>query len=179
MYPFSLLKKGMVYMKLYIANLGKYNEGTLKGDWISLPTEEEDIQEFLDNKVGLNEEYEECAIHDYECDYFNISEYDNIYYLNEVAETIENLDEYSKQKLKALLDYESYEILEAIENLDNYILWEDITDDEELGEYMLSESGYIIPEYLEYYIDYEKYGRDYRFNAEGNFTNFGWIERIN
>jgi hypothetical protein len=165
-------------MKIYVANLGKYTEGILQGDWISLPTEEDDIQEFLDNNVGLNEEYEECAIHDYECDFMNISEYENIFYLNVVAEMIENLDEDSKQKLKALIDFESYEILEAIENLDNYILYEDITDDEELGFYMLSESGYDIPEYLQYYIDYEKFGRDYRLNAQGAFTNFGWIERI-
>jgi len=165
-------------INLYIANLGKYTEGILKGGWISLPAEEEDIQEFLKNNVGLNEVYEECAIHDYECEFMEISEYDNIFYINEVAEMLENLDEYDQEKLKAIMEYDSYDILEAIENIDDYILYEDITNDEELGEYLFLESGYDVPEYLEYYIDYEKFGRDYRLNADGNFTNFGWIERI-
>ena len=166
-------------INIYVANLGRCTEGILRGDWISLPTEEEDIQEFLENNIGLNEAYEEYAIHDWQCGYMKISEYDNIFKLNEAAEMIESLDKYDKEKLKAIMEYDLYDILEAIENIDNYILLEDITNDEVLGEYTLSERGYIIPEYLEYYIDYEKYGRDYRFNADGNFTSYGWLERIN
>jgi antirestriction protein len=165
-------------MNLYVANLGKYTEGELVGDWITLPFDEDEFEEFLENKVGINEEYEEYAIHDYECDFMKIGEYENILKLNEVAEMIENLYEYDKMKLKAVMEYDYFDIIEAIENIDNYILCEDIENDTQLGEYMLSESGYSIPEYLEYYIDYEKFGRDYRFNAQGAFTNFGWVERI-
>ena len=45
-------------MQVYIANLGKYNEGELVGDWFSFPLDEEVIAE----RIGLNAEYEECAI---------------------------------------------------------------------------------------------------------------------
>ena len=47
-------------MQVYIANLGKYNEGKLVGGWFSFPLDEEVIAE----RIGLNAEYEEYAIHD-------------------------------------------------------------------------------------------------------------------
>ena len=47
-------------MAVYIANLGKYNEGYLVGAWFTFPIDEEDVTE----KIGLNEQYEEYAIHD-------------------------------------------------------------------------------------------------------------------
>ena len=47
------------YASLY-SNLGKYNEGELVGDWFSFPLDEEVIAE----RIGLNAEYEEYAIHD-------------------------------------------------------------------------------------------------------------------
>ena len=40
-------------MQVYIANLGKYNEGELVGDWFSFPLDEEVIAE----RIGLNAEY--------------------------------------------------------------------------------------------------------------------------
>ena len=43
-------------MQVYIANLGKYNEGELVGDWFSFPLDEEVIAE----RIGLNAEYEKC-----------------------------------------------------------------------------------------------------------------------
>ena len=42
-------------MAVYIANLGKYNEGYLVGDWFSFPIDEDDVAE----RIGLNEYYEE------------------------------------------------------------------------------------------------------------------------
>ena len=47
-------------MAVYMANLGKYNEGYLVGAWFTFPIDEEDVKE----KIGLNEQYEEYAIHD-------------------------------------------------------------------------------------------------------------------
>ncbi|MCM0743264.1 antirestriction protein ArdA, partial [Clostridioides difficile] len=41
-------------MRVYIANLGKYNEGYLVGDWFAFPIDEEDVTE----RIGLNERYE-------------------------------------------------------------------------------------------------------------------------
>ena len=47
-------------MRVYIANLGKYNEGELVGDWFTFPIDEEDVAE----RIGLNSYYEEYAVHD-------------------------------------------------------------------------------------------------------------------
>ena len=49
-------------MRIYIANLGKYNEGELVGAWFTPPVDFEEVKE----RIGLNDEYEEYAIHDYE-----------------------------------------------------------------------------------------------------------------
>ena len=46
-------------MAVYIANLGKYNEGYLVGAWFTFPIDEEDVKE----KIGLNEQYEDCLLY--------------------------------------------------------------------------------------------------------------------
>ena len=60
----------MEEMRIYIANLGKYNEGELVGAWFTPPVDFEEVTE----RIGLNDEYEEYAIHDYELP-FAIDEY--------------------------------------------------------------------------------------------------------
>ena len=41
-------------MRIYIANLGKYNEGELVGAWFTPPVDFEEVKE----RIGLNDEYE-------------------------------------------------------------------------------------------------------------------------
>ena len=74
-------------MQIYIANLGKYNEGELVGDWFSFPLDEEVIAE----RIGLNAEYEEYAIHDTDNFPMEISEYISIEELNRIYEQLEEL----------------------------------------------------------------------------------------
>lgn len=52
----------MEQMRVYIANLGKYNEGELVGAWFTPPVDFDEVKE----RIGLNDEYEEYTIHDYE-----------------------------------------------------------------------------------------------------------------
>lgn len=85
----------MAEVKVYISNLHTYNEGNTKGAWFTLPVTYEEVAE----KIGLNNEAEEFAIHDYEAPY-RISEYDSIAklnedygYLEEVMEFIPNEDD--------------------------------------------------------------------------------------
>lgn len=68
-------------MAVYIANLGKYNEGYLVGAWFTFPIDEEDVKE----KIGLNEQYEEYAIHDTDNFPIAIGEYVSIEELNEMG----------------------------------------------------------------------------------------------
>ena len=41
-------------MRIYIANLGKYNEGELVGAWFTPPVDFEEVTE----RIGLNDEYD-------------------------------------------------------------------------------------------------------------------------
>lgn len=56
-------------MNIFITNLGKYNEGELVGEWVTLPISEKKLQELF-KRIGINEEYEEYFITDYECDFY-------------------------------------------------------------------------------------------------------------
>ena len=43
----------MEEMRVYIANLGKYNEGELVGDWFTPPVDYDEMAE----RIGLNDRY--------------------------------------------------------------------------------------------------------------------------
>ena len=72
----------MNLLNVFITNLGKYNEGELVGEWLKLPCTEEELQASL-KRIGINKEYEEYFITDYESDCgIKIGEYENIIELN-------------------------------------------------------------------------------------------------
>ena len=83
----------MEEMRIYIANLGKYNEGELVGAWFTPPVDFEEVKE----RIGLNDEYEEYAIHDYELP-FEIDEYTPIEEINRLCEMVEDLPEYIQEE---------------------------------------------------------------------------------
>ena len=87
-------------MQVYIANLGKYNEGELVGAWFTFPIDFEEVKE----KIGLNDEYEEYAIHDYELP-FTVDEYTSIGELNRLWEMVSELPEELQSELSALLTH--------------------------------------------------------------------------
>src|SRR5690625_5071869 len=79
-------------MKIYIANLGAYNDGELRAVWVDLPIT--DMKEEVYNKIFSPEELDEngnphgdFAIHDYELP-FEISEQENLDVLNEMVELL-------------------------------------------------------------------------------------------
>ena len=76
--PPKLSNGRLLLILAYIANLGKYNEGYLVGAWFTFPIDEEDVKE----KIGLNEQYEEYAIHDTDNFPIAIGEYVSIEELN-------------------------------------------------------------------------------------------------
>ena len=107
-------------MQVYIANLGKYNEGELVGDWFSFPLDEEVIAE----RIGLNAEYEEYAIHDTDNFPMEISEYISIEELNRIYEQLEELPDYLLADLAYYLIDEEQILGEIPSSLQNYIDYE-------------------------------------------------------
>ncbi|MBF2528414.1 antirestriction protein ArdA [Listeria seeligeri] len=163
-------------MKIYIANIGKYNEGELVGDWFTPPIDFDTVKE----RIGLNDEYEEYAIHDYELP-FNIGEYTSISEINRKCEMIEELegtDFYNN--IAEFMNYWFNDIEELIENKDDIIYYPDCDDMEDVARYYVEETGSFgeIPNHLQNYIDYQSLGRD--MEIEGNFliTSHGVFEYL-
>lgn len=174
-------------LKGYITNLGKYNEGCLIGKWIEFPIDEDELNEVFE-KIGMNYEdeegeyinvgYEEFFFTDWDCDFsHNFGEYENIEKLNELAESLKAWED-EKEKFEAACEIWNFN--EVIENSpDDYCLYSDINTDYDLGYYWIEESGcYNLSNMgnLSNYFDYEAFGRDVRFESDGDFSKYGWIE---
>lgn len=168
-------------LKIALTNLGKYNEGYLIYKWLELPATEDEIEEAKE-AIGINEQYEEWFITDYETDIegLKVGEYEDLEALNELAERYENLDEYDQDIVQAIIEGEGYDLEEALDVLEsgNYSFYPDVNDEEDLGYYVVDEGlfGVEIPDSLQAYIDYESIGRDWRINGAGSFTSKGYIE---
>ena len=145
-------------IKIYVADLAKYNEGTLHGKWITLPNEHlwNEVQEML----GSNEEW---AIHDYEAP-FNISEYEDLDKLNTIAEKYQELDDQDIKKINYLIDNNGSTFDEAIEKYEDVDLYEDMSLEDMA--YELVENGCFgeINPTIANYIDYEAIARDLSFD---------------
>ena len=170
-------------MKIYITNLGKYNEGYLIGKWVKLPVADDVLDRVLE-AIGIDEYYEEYFITDYETEIVgvgnSIGEYSSLTELNRLAERLESLDEDDEDKLEAVLEYTSCrgvrELLELIDELDSFELLTDVNDDEDLGYYYADECCCIdIPEHIRTYFDYEAYGRDIRLESNILYTSYGCV----
>ena len=157
-------------INIFITNLGKYNEGELIGEWVTLPISEEELKKVCE-RIGINEDYEEYFITDYECDFMKIGEYESISSLNEIAEKISELDEKEKKVAKALISECSYTIDEAIEKVNNgdYIIYYDCNDITDVAYQVVEECGYLndVPDTVTRYFDYESFGSD--LGIEGTF----------
>ena len=148
---------GIEDMQIYVVNLGKYTEGEETGAWFNVPVNMEELKETL----GLNEEYEEYAIHDYDLP-FEISEYESI---EEINRRCRMLDEVPEEMLGDLKDIQGAfftsfdEMMEHLGDIVYYGGCEDMTD---LAMYMIRDCNMWgeIPEKVLNYIDYEAVGRD-------------------
>ena len=162
-------------LSLYIANLAEYVKGNLVGDWVSLPIEKSDFEDFL-KTIGNPEE---IAVHDFEnnsgLEGVEIGEYMSLKELNELTERIENINIDEIYIVNAL-----YEALEDFEQAldyyesDNYVYYGDMTLEEIAQEHI--EECYDIPEVLKHYIDYSLYARDMDIEGYYHTTNYGTIE---
>ena len=173
-------------MKIFITNLGRYNEGYLVGKWVKLPVSEDKLDEVLE-EIGIdNEYYEEYFITDTDCENEIIgigdviSEYSSVQALNELAQRLEELSDDEADKLGAVLEYEACrsvsDVLELLDELDNFDLLTDVTDDEDLGYYYAEEYCSIdIPENIQPYFNYEAYGRDIRLESSCLYTSYGFL----
>lgn len=161
-------------MRIFLANLGKYNEGELVGEWVELPVSQEELQKVFE-RIGINEEYEEYFITDYECDLYEVGEYENLDTLNEIAERIEELDEEESNIVKALMSELGHTLDEAIGkvNSGDYRIFYACDDMADVAYQVVEECGYLdnVPDDVARYFDYESFGRDLGIKGSYIFTD--------
>lgn len=160
-------------IKGYITNLGKYNEGVLAYKLISFPIDDAELSEALksigckyvdENGVVHNPLYEEFFFSDWECEIpFDFGEYENIADVNDYAERVEALSAYEQEYLCTILEEYTSNAEEALRIVEDgdYTIWNDCDTMADVAATMAEEYGYLnsIPERLQCYIDYEKWGR--------------------
>ena len=161
-------------MQVYIANLGKYNEGELVGAWFTPPIDYEEMEE----RIGLNGEYEEYAIHDYELP-FEISEYTSISEINRLCELVMELEGSPiLDELKEIQGMWFGSLEELLEHVEDIQCYSDCASMEDIARYYVEETGQLgeVPSNLQNYIDYQSLGRD--MEIEGNYlvTSHGVFE---
>ena len=168
-------------LRVFLTNMGKYNEGELVGEWLELPATEKDLQEAF-QRIGIDGvEYEEYFFTDWETDIegLRLAEHMDLEELNELAAKYEDLQDCEKEIVQAIMELEGYDLEEAIEVREHYSLLTGVHTNEDLGHFWLFEEGiYDIPDFIANYIDCEKFGRDIAMEADGGFTSKGWLERI-
>lgn len=177
----------------FVTNLGKYNEGELVGEWVKFPTTEEELKKVFERigigaKDSFGNTYEEWFITDYECPingvYRMLGEYENLDKLNYLAALIDEMSKDEQEKLVAIMDggcdqvSDIDDLINLTFNLDTYDFIPAVHDDEDLGYYYIHDAGIYSEKDLgpfANYIDYERYGRDVRFEEGGNFTDEGYV----
>ncbi|MFR2890386.1 MAG: antirestriction protein ArdA [Clostridium butyricum] len=147
-------------IKVFLESIVAYNNGATKGRWITLPMTEDDLRDEIKDILDGDEEY---FITDWECEFFSISQYDNISILNEKAEYLSEKEDYELAELKAICELVDFDEAKDILEKGNYFFIPDVSSETELGEYVIDEGlfGIDIPDSLKNYIDYEAIGRDW------------------
>lgn len=160
-------------VKVYLINLRKYNEGHIIGKWIQLPASDEEIAQVLKD-IGINEEYKEYFIWDFECDVpgIHIKEYSSIDELNEMAEQLYDMDEDEVKICSTIMKNENCTLDEAREQKNNRLIItlnknESNTDINLAYSYIEQIYGDVInidKETLVRYFDFERFGEDLKMN---------------
>jgi antirestriction protein len=150
-------------IKIYVADLAAYNNGKLHGVWIDATQELDDIQDQINEMLENSPEElaEEWAIHDYEgFGSYSVSEYEGIQSLHEIACFIEEHGEIGSE----LLSHFGDDLDDARKSIEeNYSgCYSSLADYAQ----ELTESTGDIPKHLEFYIDYERMGRDMELSGD-------------
>lgn len=143
-------------ISIYVADLGAYVSGSLKGKWVSLPLAEEDLEDLYNMA-------EELAIHDYECDFMSISEYASIRELNDLALELEELDSIELEAFECYLKEVEEDVTKAlniIRSNDYTIYFNCDTMQDVAMEYIDMIGGVDQVANKQYYFDAEAFGRD-------------------
>lgn len=154
----------MSIIRIWLGDLGAYNAGTLRGEWLNLPMAEDDLAAAIAKYTRNGEGDYFIADSESDVDGLCIGEYSSPIELNEAAEKLADLSEYDCERVSYLLGdgCSLADALDGYEDVDFYSgmtltkLAEQFVDDGLFGEIAAS---------IINYIDYEAIGRDLGFDG--------------
>lgn len=156
-------------LNVCITNLGKYNEGELIYERLYLPFLEGELEEVLE-KIGINEEYEEWFISDYETELnISIGEYQNITDLNYCIEELESMD-IDINIINGILDHYTTDLEEVVQILrnGNYTVLYNVKSESDIGMAIAEELYDIdLTSYISNFINYSDLASDTSYNLIG------------
>jgi len=147
-------------IRIYVACLASYNNGTLHGRWIDASQGLEHIQGEVSAMLNASgvEDAEEWAIHDYEgFKGIRLSEYEGF---EQVVEYAEFIEEHGALGGKVYGHYNDLDDAKSALTEHYYGEYESIAD---YAEQYVSDTMEV-PTSLTFYVDYEKMGRDLEIN---------------
>lgn len=148
--------------RVFITNLGKYNEGELVGKWLDLPCADLEA-ELAEIGVAPGTQYEEYFITDYENEVgYEVHEYENVWELNELAERLDDVCDVDW--LLAYMDITGEELDTAIDNYEERSSFYPNQTLEDVA-YDLVNDCYNLPEIALRYFDYEAFARDLSYDG--------------
>ena len=169
-------------LNLFVNTWGNYNEnGADGGQWITLPMEEDELEEVLENIAALmKDEDPEWFINDYEwtidTELGDVHEMDSIFEWNERCQEADDLEEYEAEEIAAAMEAYGYTFAEAYERQQRgcFVFYAG-RDLQEVAEEIADECYlYNAPEFLARYFDYEAFARDLSFDGYTE-TRYGVI----
>lgn len=167
-------------LNIFVNTWGNYNEnGADGGQWITLPMEEEELQEVLENIAAhMKDEDPEWFINDYEwtieMELGDVHEMDSITEWNERCQEADNLEEWEAEEIAAAMEAYGYTFAEALDRQQRgcFIFYPG-QDLEEVAEELINEC-YDLPEFALRYFDYEAFARDLSYDGYTE-TKYGVI----
>jgi len=158
----------MTNIRIWLGHLGAYNSGYLIGRWVDLPKDNEEMQEIYDELMSQaarkGEHGDEFDVFDLEVNihgvYKDLSRL-GLRELNDLAQRLEEMKDYEVEALSLVMQVLDT-VPEAIQAIDEgkCLILSDVENLEDLGRRHVEEFNSLeIPEALEFYINYEAYGR--------------------
>ena len=149
-------------IRIYVACLAAYNSGYLHGVWIDATEGVDDIQEQIKCMLESShvEDAEEYAIHDFEgYGSYRLSEYEGIESAHEIACFIEDHGEIAAELISYFSTLEEAQKAMEEDYQRQYLSLEDYAQE-------ITEETSEVPSHLEFYINYEKMGRDMEMSGD-------------
>lgn len=156
-------EKKMTETKIYLNTWGAYNNGCIGYGWMTADEAETFIEEDPERDGG---EWFIADIDNYLGIEFRDLNYSNVDDVIETIRELEDMDEYERNEVVALMEYLSTEdVQEAIEKHDSYIFYDDIESYHDSCDELIEQEMQNAASIVMRYFDYDAYHRDCDFNV--------------